>query len=417
MTIHHLTSDTQAILLLCAGFGKSRSSYPQPLSLKEYNSFAQWLREKQLRPADILESDGHSIISTCDFLEPQRLQSLVDRGMMLAISVEKWTSQGLWILGRGDQLYPSRLKQRLGANAPPLLYGVGDIELLSRGGLAVVGSRDVNEDGIAYTEEVASKSARQNIQIVSGGARGVDTVAMLAALAGGGTVIGVLADSLSKAAVSSKYRSAIQDKRLVLLSAVDPQAGFNVGSAMGRNKYIYALADFGLVVSADYNRGGTWSGAIEALKQEKSVPVFVRTENNTSQATQQLIKHGAREFPYQPWGNNLEQRLNDALAEELNRHLDLQCSLFSNEIISQEKLEKNKSKPEKNNKIDIISSPSSIYEAILPFVLSNLDQPSDAKSLSKKLDVNLTQLQYWLKKAIEDGRITKTHKPVKYVLK
>lgn len=148
---------------------------------------------------------------------------------------------------------------------------MGNQELLSQGGLAVVGSREVDEAGLKYTQRVAQSCAEQGIQIVSGGARGVDQAAIIAAVEAGGTTVGVLADSLTKAAVSGKYRAGIREKRLTLVSAYDPDARFHVGNAMGRNKYIYALADYALVVSSTFNQGGTWAGATEALERGKSV--------------------------------------------------------------------------------------------------------------------------------------------------
>ena len=53
-----------------------------------------------------------------------------------------------------------------------------------------------------------------------------------------------------------------------------PHASFNVGMAMARNKLIYALSDFGLVIASDAEKGGTWAGAEEGLKAGW-VPVFV----------------------------------------------------------------------------------------------------------------------------------------------
>ena len=192
MSSHHLTSDTQAILLLCASFGNSRDTYPQPLNLREYHSLAKWLVAHKLRPADLLESNGQNLLQTCDLFTIDRLESLLARGMMLALAVEKWTSKGLWIVGRGDSHYPDRLRQQLGSHAPAFLYGVGDIKLLSQGGLAIVGSRNIDEEGLEYTSRVADNCARQGIQIVSGGARGVDTAAMLAAISAGGSTVGIL---------------------------------------------------------------------------------------------------------------------------------------------------------------------------------------------------------------------------------
>ncbi|AFY92267.1 DNA-processing protein DprA [Chamaesiphon minutus] len=414
MSSHHLTPDTQAILLLCASLGNSRDTYPQPLNLGEYHSLAKWLVTQKLRPADLLESSGQNLLQTCDLFNLDRLESLLARGMMLALAVEKWTSKGLWIVGRGDPDYPDRLRQKLGSHAPAFLYGVGDIRLLSQGGLAIVGSRNIDEEGIEYTSGVADNCARQGIQIVSGGARGVDTTAMLAAIAAGGNAVGILADSLAKAAVSGKYRSAIQEQRLTLVSAVDPQAGFNVGNAMGRNKYIYALSNYGLVVNADYNKGGTWAGAVELLKSEKSIPLFVKTDGKISPGNKQLIQLGANEFPPAPWHHNLEQRLQATIDAKTVKTEAIQCSLSFDGIDSP----KNSADVEPiDSKVAKTTSPTNIYEAVLPLILSSLQQPADVKSLAAQLDVNHTQLQNWLKKAVDDGRVTKTTKPVKYVSK
>lgn len=111
--------------------------------------------------------------------------------------------------------------------------------------------------------------------MISGGARGVDNEAMTAALTSGGSAVGVLANDLARTATRGKYRSAIQDGTLALISPYDPGSGFNVGHAMRRNRYIYNLADFGLVASSSSGSGGTWQGAIDAIKARE--PVFVWT--------------------------------------------------------------------------------------------------------------------------------------------
>jgi DNA protecting protein DprA len=213
---------------------------------------------------------------------------------MLSLAVERWKNQGIWILGRSDENYPSRLKTQLKTVAPPILYGIGKQELLSGGGLAVVGSREVSEEGIEYTQNVAQTCAEQGIQIISGGARGVDQTAMLAAVEAGGTAIGVLADSLTKASLAGKYRAGIREKQLTLISPYDPDARFQAGNAMSRNKHVYALADYALVVSSAFNKGGTWAGAVEALEREKTIPIFVRAQDTVPEGNHQLLKKGAR---------------------------------------------------------------------------------------------------------------------------
>jgi predicted Rossmann fold nucleotide-binding protein DprA/Smf involved in DNA uptake len=132
---------------------------------------------------------------------------------------------------------------------------------------------------------------------------------MLAALEAGGTVVGVLADSLLRSATSGKARESIQDGRLTLISPFDPEAGFNVGNAMQRNKHIYALADFGLVVSSGYNEGGTWSGAIEQLEKLRLTPIFVRTGDDVPEGNRQLLRRGALPFPSESWPDSLREML------------------------------------------------------------------------------------------------------------
>ncbi|MEH2375600.1 DNA-processing protein DprA [Nostoc sp.] len=397
MLNHVLQPDTQAILLLCASFGQNRQIEPQPLTLSEYNSLTDWLRENQMRPADLLEYTAKEQLQkiTVNKLNPDRLLALLKRGMMLSLAVEKWTNQGLWVLGRSDTNYPKCLKQRLRHSAPAILYGVGNIELLSMGGLAILGSRDVDEEILGYTQRVAQNIAVQRMQVISGGARGVDQAAMLAVLDAGGTSIGVLADSLIKAAVNSKYRSSIQEGRLTLVSSYDPEAGFNTGNAMGRNKYIYALADYAFVVISSFGKGGTWAGAVEALSRLQDIPVFVRLDGAVSEGNQQLHNQGAKPFPAEPWNDSLRELLTKAASLVESGQAEV-------EITPQETV------------LDI--RPQDIYQAILPIILNHLQQPKDAKSLAECLDVRLSQMQDWLNRAVNEGKVRKINRPVAYII-
>jgi predicted Rossmann fold nucleotide-binding protein DprA/Smf involved in DNA uptake len=404
MLNHVLAPDTQAILLLCASFGQNRQIEPLPLTLGEYNLLTDWLRENQMRPADLLETTAKSQLQkiTNNKLNPDRLLALLERGAMLSLAVEKWTSRGLWILGRSDTKYPKRLKQILKHSAPAIIYGVGNPELLSLGGLAIVGSRDVDEDIILYTRRVAQTCSQQKIQVISGGARGIDQESMLGILDHGGTSVGILADSLTKAAVNSKYRSSIQEGRLTLISSYDPDAGFNTGNAMGRNKYIYSLADYALVINSAFGKGGTWAGAVEALSKLKEIPVFVKIASPVPEGNHQLYNQGAKPFPSEFENGNLREMLAKTIAD---------FETVKNEVITKQ--------PEQNvNTIpqDLTTIPKDIYDIVLPFILNHLQQPKDAKSLAESLKVRKVQMDDWLKRAMDEGKIKKINKPVAYVL-
>jgi len=256
----------------------------------------------------------------------------------------------------------------------------------------------VDEEVLSYTQRVAETCAGSQIQIVSGGASGVDQAGMLGVLKVGGTAVGVLADSLTKAAVAGKYRLGIKEGRLTLVSTYDPNAGFNVGNAMGRNKYIYGLADYALVVSSSFGKGGTWAGAIEAQEQIKEVPVFVRIQGTIPEGNRELVNKGAKPFPEEPWSGSLKTLLNTTVSK-INATKSLRVELH-NELLPDTA----------TTTICAVSQscPKDIYEAVIPIILEKLEHPKDAKSLAECLDVRLGQIQDWLKRAISEGKVRKT---------
>ncbi|MBD2139795.1 DNA-protecting protein DprA [Anabaena sp. FACHB-1237] len=396
MSNHILQPDTQAILLLCASFGQNRQTEPLPLTLSEYNLLTEWLRENQMRPADLLQKTAREKIqkTTINKLNLDRLIALLERGLMLSLAVEKWTSHGLWILGRGDSKYPKRLKQILKHSSPAIIYGVGNVELLSLGGLAIVGSRDVDEEMIQYTQRVAKTCSQQNIQVISGGARGIDQESMLGILNNGGTSVGVLADSLTKAAVNSKYRSAIREGRLALISSYDPDAGFNTGNAMGRNKYIYSLADYALVVKSDLEKGGTWNGAVEALSKIKEIPVFVNMISPIAEGNQELYNRGAKPFPSEFENTNLREVL---IKEVVDSEPSKTATMVDN-----------------NNNIapDFKNISKDWYEDFLRLILDYLHQPKSPKDIETYCKSNTGlisgQIKVWLTRAMDENKVIKT---------
>lgn len=310
----HMTPNTQAILLLTAPLIAGRGETTRELlSLGEYNRLTLILRQKQKQPADLLAPDAAELIEVC--AQPfgrARLEALLGRGFLLSQAVERWNARAIWVISRADAKYPRRLKAKLKEDAPPLLYGCGDIALLEKGGLAVVGSRHVDDELITFTENVGRLSAEAHRSTVSGGAKGIDRAAMHGALMAGGEVVGVLADSLEKAALAHDNREPLMDGRLVLISPYDSAAGFNVGHAMQRNKLICALADAALVVTSDFEKGGTWAGAIEQLDRLHFVPVFVRNGVNAGKGNSALLNRGGKSWPNPQSGNELGQAIVDA---------------------------------------------------------------------------------------------------------
>lgn len=420
-----LTNDAKTILLLCGRFGKNEAA--KPLSLREYNRLTEWMLDKRIRPAGLLAAGKTQLLKTLPReIDGDRVKRLLERGAAMALAIDKWTSSGVWIICRSDEDYPMRLKQHLRKQAPAILYGVGHVGLLQGGGLAVVGSRNVDSIGEQFTRLTVATCSKQGIPIVSGGARGVDQVAMLEGLHAGGTVVGVLADSLLKSLVAKKYRDGIREQRLVLVSAFSPEARFNVGNAMGRNKHIYALADFGLIISAEAGKGGTWAGATEELKRPDARPVFVRDEPTAPEGNRALIKLGAQPCPKPPWGDNLAAKLSEKITKKRSLTGE-QLSMFQQRPLSplaavsvkekgadypKDQAGMNGKTAEGNQLAEEV--PASVFDAVLPVLLNVIDDWQKPKDLAEKLEVRKPQIDDWLKRAVEEGWIKKKNRPVQY---
>ena len=294
-----LTANTKATLLLTGPLISGRDARAQDLLTPgEFKRLERRLDELSSEPADLISSDATNLSRECDdVVSSARLEQFLGRSFLLGPVIESWQARSLWVTDRSDPLYPKALTSKLGDDAPALLYGCGDRGLLETGGLAVVGSRNADADAMAFAEHVGSQAASAGITLVSGGARGIDQTAMLGAANSGGNVVGVLADGLQGAAINRDNREGLMQGTLCLVSPYDPNAGFNVGNAMQRNKVIYALAQAGLVISTDLGKGGTWSGAKEQLDRFHFGPVFVRDMPGGSPGLDALRTKGALLWP------------------------------------------------------------------------------------------------------------------------
>lgn len=310
MTMHHvLSADGLAVLSLTTRSLGGRSSMggdaPTPLSPGRWARLARALAAAGATPADLLGRDSGDLaalltgVAATPETTLETIARLTARATILALEVERLASRGIWLVSIAEDAYPARLRDRLADSAPPILYGAGTVELLDAGGIAIVGARDADSEAISYAEEAAAAVARSGRPVVSGGARGIDRAAMAGAARAGGSIVGVIADSLERQVRSTEVRALIADERLVLVSRYGTDVPFSVGKAMGRNRLIYCLADAAVVVSAAEGEGGTWAGATEAL-EAGWVPVYVRTGSGVPTGNAAIIKGGGRPIGEDP---------------------------------------------------------------------------------------------------------------------
>lgn len=417
-----LSPNSQAILLLTAPLVAGRGApSAELLSLGEYNRLAKWLREKKHQPADLIGPGAADLVNECAALfEASRLEKLLARGFLLSQAVDRWHSRAIWVISRADPEFPRRLKAKLKEDAPPLLYGCGDLGLLEAGGLAVVGSRDVSDELLTYTANAGALAARSARNLVSGAARGVDQAAMRGALHAGGTVVGVMADSLERAALAREHREFLMDERLTLVSPYDPAAGFNVGHAMQRNKCIYALADAALVVNSDFNKGGTWTGAVEQLEKYHCGPLFVRVGDNVGKGNLALVRKGALPWPEPKNADAFADALATPAAPGVQEQQQESLPLGVEEARSSEP-EMTVAPPERSAtaapapETELDRAAAKVLHTTVAALFSQLlTSPATEDELAKRMDVVKPQVKAWLARFIAEGRIKKLNKPVRY---
>ena len=185
-------------------------------------------------------------------------------------------------LTRISERYPARLHSVLAPDAPGCLWAKGELSLLDKPAVALVGSRDLREENAAFAREAGRQAAVQGYVLVSGNARGADKTAQDACLAAGGQVISIVADCLA---------DKKETENVLWLSEDGFDLPFSNPRALSRNRLIHALGRITLVAQSDLGKGGTWDGTAKNLRHGWS-PVFCC--DDASEAVAELTRLGAQ---------------------------------------------------------------------------------------------------------------------------
>jgi DNA processing protein len=207
--------------------------------------------------------------------------------------LEKMQRAGVEAVTWHDDKYPARLKEIY--DYPPILYVKGKITAADEWCLAVVGTRLVTAYGRQVTEEISADLARNKITVVSGLARGVDTIAHHAALDAGGRTIAVVACGLDIIYPSENANLA---KQIIEHGAVVSE--YPLGTKPKpeyfprRNRILSGLSLGVLVTEAGEGSGAliTADLALEQNRDVLAVPGSVLSP--ASFGTNRLIQQGAK---------------------------------------------------------------------------------------------------------------------------
>jgi DNA processing protein len=226
-----------------------------------------------------------------------------------AAEVERLARMRITALTLRDRRYPALLREVV--LPPPVLYLRGALAASDEWAVAIVGTRRASAYGRQVTERIAGELAAQGITIVSGLARGIDTVAHTAALAAGGRTIAVLGcgPDLVYPPENAKLAARIVESGCILTEFA-PGTQPEAGNFPARNRLISGLGLAVLVTEAPEGSGAliTTRYAAEQGRDVLAVPGNVTSRG--SRGANKLIQDGAR----------LVLETTDVLAE-LNLHM------------------------------------------------------------------------------------------------
>ena len=267
-----------------------------PLEVKPFTAREFWTTFNEVSVLEtLIEMDIDQILRSvgCSMEIATRTRSLLDASRAFAFESERLEGEGITPLTAFDENFPSRLRDKLRNQCPVMLLVTGQVEWLAQPSIGIVGSRNVSKALMDTAAEIARAAVRGGHGVVSGLARGIDQISMGSALEVGGQVIGIPSEGIRVVSRNVEVRSAVHDGDLVIASPYGPDAPFTPGNAMGRNKVIYGLATATVVVTSDEGKGGTWSGATEALNKNYG-RVVVWESQDVGPGNAGLIKKGGQ---------------------------------------------------------------------------------------------------------------------------
>lgn len=209
---------------------------------------------------------------------------------------ESLSTMDLHIIGRGD--YPQILNDD--QNAPPLLYSRGDLDLLNRRRVGIVGTRNATEHGRTMAYKFGKVLSQNGVAVVSGLARGIDAAAHRGVLAAvkesteNAGPIAIVATGLD-VVYPREHQGLWQEvgEQGLLLSENPPGTGPLPYRFPLRNRIIAALSEVLLVVESRLD-GGSLITVREALDRGVTVmAVPGATSTKAAQGTNMLIRDGA----------------------------------------------------------------------------------------------------------------------------
>jgi len=181
-----------------------------------------------------------------------------------------------------DIAYPRLWLRRLGANAPAALWASNPFS--AQDIIGVAGTRSPDGEDIRRIRHLGSAIGNSGSTVISGNGFGCDALVQGAAHNVNGKVVSLLPHGITLAEPLSE--------RHCMMSVAHPSEPFSRTLAMQRNLLLYAASQFTVAVSPRFRQGGTWFGAVDALRR-RICPVYLLADEGDP-ACKALVSLGAK---------------------------------------------------------------------------------------------------------------------------
>ena len=274
-----MTGPEQGFLLLTSQLGDPER---KPLTVAQFRNLAKRAKaaDRNVAARDLEIADLMAL--GYDTHAAERIYGLLSGTNQLREYLRRAEACDCFPITRMNTAYPVAVRKRLGLDSPGVLWVKGDVTLLNRPAVAVIGSRELREENAKFAAEAGYQIAKQGYVLVSGNARGADRTAQEACLEAGGCVISVVADSLQKQELR---------ERVLYLSLDDFDQEFSAHRALHRNHVIHAMASLAIAAQCTLGKGGTWDGILVNLKNGWN-PVYIYADG--SKAAEELQNRGVQ---------------------------------------------------------------------------------------------------------------------------
>jgi len=265
------------------------------LELNTLNSFRtqfRRLRTKYRSFRAMYEATDRDLAAFPDWATPWRNRFVEQKAQLRIGEESSRVPKDVAIITYFDNDFPSRLREIY--DPPPVIYVRGDLSYDYTTSLSIVGSRSYTDYGRSVAEKFAYQLASWGFTIISGGARGIDSLGHRACLAAGGKTIAVLGNGMDVVfPVENRKLFARIAEQGALISEFPMGTVPEKYNFPARNRLIAAMSRGTLIVEAPEKSGALITADLALQNGREVFAIPGRLTDGRSKGTNQLIRDGA----------------------------------------------------------------------------------------------------------------------------